>query len=98
MMKIVKEIYELEQRHKNQTEDETHRTLIIKSDQLKELMEQKTRREFNRVSHERYKWSNRPGKHFAKILRNKKTLNYIEKIKNERGEIVNKTTDIALAF
>lgn len=98
MVNIVKEIYELEQRHKMQAEVETHGTLIIKRDQLKDLMEQETRREFNRVTQERYKWGNKPGKHLAKIFINKKTLNYIEKIKNERGEIVNKTTDIASTF
>lgn len=60
-------------------------------------MEQETRKEFNRVIKERYKWRNKPGKHLAKILINKKTLNY-KKIKNERGEMVYKTTDIAKAF
>lgn len=44
MEKIVKEIYDLEQRHKKQVEVETHRTLIIKRDQLKDPMEQETRR------------------------------------------------------
>lgn len=32
------------------------------------------------------------------MVKKKKSLNFIEKIKNEKGEVVNKTTDIALAF
>lgn len=98
MTRIIKEIHELEQRHKKQLEKETYRTLILKRDQLKEWMEQEERREYYRVLQERFKWGNKPGKYLAKMIRKKKSLNYIEKIKNEKGEVVNKTTDIALAF
>lgn len=77
---------------------EIYLTLILKREQLKEWMEQEERREFNRVLQERFKWDNKPGKYFAKMIRKKKLLNYIEKIKNEKGELVNKTTDIAIAF
>lgn len=44
-------------------------------------MEQETRQEFNRVIKERHKWGNKPGKHLAKILRNKKTLKLYRKDK-----------------
>lgn len=61
-------------------------------------MEQEERREFNSVSQERFKWGNKPGRCLANIVRKKKSLNYIEKIKNEKGELINKMSDIAIAF
>lgn len=61
-------------------------------------MEQEDRKEINRILQERFTKGNKQGKYLANILRKKKTLNYIEKIKNDKGEIKNKTTDIAQAF
>ena len=71
---------------------------ILKKESLKDLMEQETRKEFNRIRKDRYKGGNKPGKYLAKMLRRNKSLNYIEKIKNGRGEMVNKTVNIATAF
>ena len=98
MRKILKEIHDLEQRHKINVEKETQQALILKMELLKDLMEQETRKEFNRLRKDRYKGANKPGKYLAKMLGRNKSLNYIEKIKNGRGEMVNKTADIATAF
>ena len=72
--------------------------LILKRELLKDLMEQETRKEFNRIRKDRYKGGNKPGKYLAKMLRCNKSLNYIEKMQKGRGEMVNKTDDIATAF
>lgn len=97
MKKVIKELYELEQKHKTQLDKATHQKIIIKRGQLSDLMEQETRKVFKNVAKERYKWGNKPGKYLAKISKEKKTQNYIEKIKNGKGEIKYKTTDIAEA-
>lgn len=75
---MIKEIHNLEQRHKNQAEKETYRALTLKRDQSKELMEHKERKEHNRVLQNRYKDGNKPGKFLANMLKKKKTKLYRE--------------------
>lgn len=84
MLELLNEIHNLEQGHKKQINKETYRSLILKREQLKDWMEKEDRKEINRVAIERFKLGNKVGKYLANILRKKKTLNYIEKIKNER--------------
>lgn len=91
MKNVIKELHELEQKHKIQLYKETHQKIVIKRGHLRDLMEQETRKVFKNVA-------NKPGKYLAKISKEKKPLNYIEQIKNEKGEIKYKTTDIAKVF
>lgn len=62
-------------------------------------MEQETKKVFNKAAKDRYKWGNKPGKYYlVKALKYKKSSNYIEKMKNIKGEMVYKTTKIANVF
>lgn len=56
------------------------------------------RKTFNRIAKERYQWGNKNSKCLARMLRKKRSINYIEKIQNRRGEMEYNTKDIARAF
>lgn len=81
MLKLQNEIYDLEQRHKKEAQTEIHRSLTLKREQLKDLLEREDRKEINRVLSELFMMGNKAGKHLANILRRKRTLKYIEKKK-----------------
>lgn len=59
MEKTIKEIYELQQMHKKALDVTIQQISIIIRDQLKDPMEQKTRKVFNKVAKDRYKWGNK---------------------------------------
>lgn len=82
-------------KHKKKGEREVYHALTLKRDELKELIEQETRKIFNRIKEERYLGGNKTGKYLARILKNK---NYIEKIQNSTEEMVFTTKDIAGVF
>lgn len=69
MKNLIKELHDLEQKHKTYLDMETHQKIVIKRGHLRYLMEQETRKVFNNVAKERYKWGNKPGKYLAKISR-----------------------------
>lgn len=71
--------------------------LVKTRDELKELLELEMRKTFNRIAKERYQWGNTNSKCLARMLRKKRSVNYIEKIQN-KGEMVHNTKDIARAF
>lgn len=62
------------------------------------MFEQETRTAFNRIKKERYQWGNKTGKHLAKILKKKISVNYIEKIQTSTGGIAYTTAEIAKNF
>lgn len=67
-------------------------------DELKELLEQEMKKTFNKISKERYQWGNKYCKCLARMLRKKKSINFIEKIQNKKGEMIHNTKDIAMVF
>lgn len=71
--KLIEEIYLLEQRHKKGRgqDQELSQELVIKRDELKELLEQEIRKTFNKISKERYQWGNKNSKCLARMLRKK---------------------------
>lgn len=78
---------------------EIQQALVIKRDELEDLMEQDTRQAFNRVAKDRFQWGNKPGKYLARIIKNKKkSINYIKKIKNNKGDIVYTASEVARVF
>lgn len=76
--RLSKEIYELQQMHKNKLDREIHHVLALKRENRKDHMEQETRQAFNIVAKDRYKWGNKPCKYLARILKKvQKSKNYI---------------------
>lgn len=70
----------------------------MKRDELKNIMEQDSKKTFNRITKERYQWGNKANKHLARMLKKKKSINYIETIHNKNGEMVYTTKEIAKVF
>lgn len=95
MNSAIDEIYRLEQVHKKYKgkHQETLHQLAAKRDELKDLMVQDTK-----IIKDRYQWGNKTSKHLARLLKKKKSINYIEKIQNKQGEMVYKTKEIADVF
>lgn len=100
MKLLIDEIHRLEQVHNNFNGQhlETFHLLMIKRDELKDLMTQEMKRIFNRILKDRYQWGNKTSKHLARMLKKKKSINYIEKIQNKQGGMVYKTKEIAEVF
>lgn len=61
--------------------------MIIKREELKDLLEKEAHKVLNKHLKERFQWGNKVGKHLAAIVRKKKNENFIEKIKNKNGEM-----------
>lgn len=87
MEKLIKEIYDLEQRHEKYRgrDQELYQALVLKRDELKDLMEQETRRVFSRISKERYQWGNKVSKHLARMLKKKISKLHRKNPKQKRG-------------
>lgn len=100
MKSVLDEIFRMEQEHKKHKgrHQETFHQLVVKRDELKDLIAQDKKRTFNRILKDRYQWGNKMSKHLARILKKKKSINYIDKIQNKHGEIVYKTKEIAEVF
>lgn len=87
MSTLMDEIHRLEQEHKKYKgqRQETFHQLVGKKDELKDIMDQESKRTFHRIAKERYLGGNTAGKHLAKMLKKKKKeINYIEKIQKKR--------------
>ena len=96
---LKEEIYRLEQEHKLQGQKrETLRKLTLTRDEYKALAGQETKNFIDRVERERYVWGNKPSKNLARMVRKKKTRNFIEKIRNGDGDLVYATNKIAESF
>lgn len=65
--KKIRELQELENKHKNTKEIELYKEMVKKRAQLRDLMAIETRNIFRNVSQERYVWGNKPGKYLARI-------------------------------
>lgn len=100
MNTLIQEIYSLEQDHKKRKgqHQELFHQLVNKREDLKDTMEQESKRTFNIIAKERYQWGNKASKHLARMLKKKKEINYIEKIQNKNGDMVYTTTEIAKVF
>lgn len=96
MEALIKEIHALEQGHKK-GEGERLQALVIKRNELKDLLDQEMRRNFNRIAKERYVWGNNLARILKKIEK-EKTLNYIEKIKKRTWGMVFSTAALAKVF
>lgn len=72
MLKLQKEIQNLELRHKKDTKKEIYQALILKREHLKELLEKEDGKEINRVVREKFRLGNKAGKYLANVLRKKK--------------------------
>lgn len=95
---LTKEMYELEQQHKERRDKELLLKLSIKREEMRELVEQESRMVYNKIKKERYQWGNKTGKYLARLLKKKKTANYIEKVQTITGEVVYKKIEIAKTF
>lgn len=95
---LYKEIYDLEQSFKNTGDQGTELEIIIKKEELKDLIEQENRALFYRLKKERYQWGDMSSKYLSKILKRKKRANYFESIQTSNGEKVHATSDIARVF
>lgn len=81
-------IHQLEQSHKASSGNRPllHQ-LIIKREELRDLLEKEAYKVRNKFLKERYQRGNKVGKHLAAIVRKKKEENFIEKIKNKNGDL-----------
>lgn len=100
---LIEEIFKLEQGQKknkyNRRDDrELQHELVLKREELKDLLEWEMRRTFSRVVKDRYLWGNKNSKTLARTLRKKRSINFIEKIQNKSGEMVHNTRDIGGVF
>lgn len=98
--KLIEEIHLLEQKHKKHKgkHQESFHQLAIKREELRDSMEQDTRRALNKIARDRYLWGNKSSKYLARVLKKKRDLNFIEKIQNIKGEVVTTTKGIAEEF
>lgn len=94
------EIFLLEQTHKEKRGQcqEVFHQLVVKREELRDVMEQDSKRTLNRITKENYLWSNKSSKHLARIIRNKKDRNFIGKIQNKKGELIRTSKGIAEEF
>lgn len=97
---VIEEIHGLEQGHKKHKgqHQETFNQLVNKREELKDIMEQESKRIFNRIAKERDQWGNKVSKHLARMLKKKREITYIEIIQNKNGEMVYTTNEIANVF
>ena len=97
-IRLMTEVHQLEQKHKNTQDILINNLLEVKREELKDLLEQEIKQEMKRCIKEKYIESNKVGKNLAKILKKKKGKNFVDKIKNKNGEIIQTTTGIAKEF
>lgn len=69
MKSVLDEVFRLEQEHKKYKgrHQETFHQLVVKRDELKDLIAQDTKRTFNRILKDRYQWGNKMSIHLARI-------------------------------
>lgn len=65
------EIHRLEQEHKKHKghHQELFHQLVNKREELKDIMEQDSKRIFNRLARDRYLWGNKSSKQLARLLK-----------------------------
>lgn len=78
---LIEEIFILEQgqkkkNYKNRNDRELQHELVLKRDELKDLLDLKMRGTFSRVAKDRYLWGNKNSKTLARILRKKRSINF----------------------
>lgn len=78
MGNLTTEIFNIEQEHKKMRglHKEIYQKLIDKRDELKRLVDQKTKEKYFLIEKERYQWGDKTGKHLARMLKEKKTRNF----------------------
>lgn len=89
MNTLIDEIHKFEQghkRHKGQHQEIFHR-LVIKRDELKDIMEQETKRTFNRIAKERYQWGNKASKTPSENVKKEKIYKLYRKNSKKGREI-----------
>lgn len=58
-------------------------------------MKQDTQRAFHMVMKEKHQWGNKPGKGLTKALQEKKIASFISKMKDEKGDMVHSSLEMA---
>lgn len=94
---LLKEIQEIEQQSWPKGTPE-RQELIKKMEELASFLDQETKGAFFMVMKEKYQWGNKPGKLLAKILWEKKNVSFVLKIRDEKGEMVYSSSEIARVF
>lgn len=88
---LTEEIHRLEQAHKKHKghHQALFHQLINKREELKDILEQESRRTFKCLARDRYLWGNKSRKHLARVQKKKEKLILLKKskIKKERWSI-----------
>lgn len=97
---MIEEIFLLEQSHKKLKGEnqDVLRQLAAKREELRDAMEQDSKRALNRITKDNYLWANKSSKHLARLVRKKRDRNFIEKIQNKKGELIMTSKGIANEF
>ncbi|PIO23924.1 hypothetical protein AB205_0061220 [Aquarana catesbeiana] len=97
---LIEEIHHLEQLHKaaSGSHNLLLHQLIIKREELKDSMEIDSKHFLNKNLKDRFRWSNKVGKHLATVLKRKGGSNFIDRIQNKKGVLKYTSTDIAEEF